>query len=128
MLQHFTGSSGFRVEAVLANTLAEKYQDCKEIEWRTIVQQHKEFAGHTHTSLRHIYSNLSTCTKVKLKSNSVTPQQVATFVAETYKPRMERESAFMEEQRENFISAFKKKVGEVGINVEIYILLNCSCE
>ena len=122
LLQHFTGSTGFRVETVLASTMADKYQDCKEIDWRWITHQHKEFAGHTHTSLRHIYSNLSVCARKKFKLDVVTPQQVAAFVAETYKPMERKGSNSMEVQRDYFVSAFKAKIGEFGINIEIYML------
>ena len=86
------------------------------------MQQHKEFAGHTHTSLRHIYSNISVCARKKLNLDIVTPQQVAAYVAETYKPMERKGSNSMEEQRENFITAFEEKIGEAGINIKIYIL------
>ena len=122
LLQHFTGTSGFRVERMLANLVAEKWQDQKEIDFVNLVLQHKEFAGHTHISLSHIYSNLlqGAKKKLKLEYTSVTLQDVACYVSQTYKPGMEKkESTAVEMHRESFISAFKEKLTELGINVKI---------
>merc|ERR1719150_1891066 len=55
LLQHFTGTSGFRVERMLTRFIAEKFTDHRGIDWSEIVNEHKEFVGHTSTSLRQIY-------------------------------------------------------------------------
>ena len=47
LLQHYTGTSGFRVERVLTSLITEKFSDTKGIDWWEIVSQHQEFAGHT---------------------------------------------------------------------------------
>ena len=120
LLQHFTGTSGLRVEIMLATLVGEKWQERKEIDFGNLVQQHKEFAGHSHISLSHIYSNLLHGAKKKLKLEFATLQDVVRYVSQTYKPGMEKkETSSVEMHRKRFISAFKEKITELGINVKI---------
>lgn len=122
LLQHFTGTSGLRVERMLANIVAEKCKDRKELDFGNIVLHHEELAGHTHVSLSHIYSNLLYGAKKKLKLDHVTSQDVALYVSQTYMPGLEkRESKTMEMHRESFISAFNEEITKLGINVRIYV-------
>ena len=94
LLQHFTGTTGFRVELLLANMVAEKYKSMYEVDlfwififlvfylyvqvdWVEVVMSVKEFSGHTYSSLRAIYmSRLVRNAKMKLNVESVTPSQV----------------------------------------------------
>ena len=45
LLQHLTGTTGFRVERMMTSLVAEKFKDYKGIDWLEFVNQHKEFAG-----------------------------------------------------------------------------------
>ena len=94
LLQHFTGTTGFRVELLLANMVAEKYKSMYEVDlfldfhisefflyvqvdWVEVLTSVKEFSGHTYSSLRAIYmSRLVRNAKMKLNVESVTPLQV----------------------------------------------------
>merc|ERR1712001_350695 len=84
LLQHFTGTSGFRVERMLTRFVAEKFTDHRGIDWSEIVNEHKEFVGHTSTSLRQIYHKvINLC---KQKSETVTVQEVAAYAEKVYQP------------------------------------------
>ena len=120
LLQHFTGTSGLRVERVLSSLVAKEYKDTKEIDWRKLVQQHKEFQGHTYRSLNGIYHNILLGARRKLKG-SVTLQQVESFASETYGAGMgKKETASIEAHREKFIFAFREKIEKLQINIKIY--------
>ena len=120
LLQHFTGTSGLRVERMLSSLVAKEYKDTKEIDWRKLVQQHKEFQGHTYRSLNGIYHNILLGARRKLKG-SVTLQQVESFASETYGAGMgKKETASIEAHREKFIFAFREKIEKLQINIKIY--------
>ena len=48
-------TTGFRIERMLL--VAEKFTDHVAINWSELVNQHKEFVGHTSTSLSFIFPN-----------------------------------------------------------------------
>merc|ERR1712192_103889 len=54
LLQHYTGTTGFRIERMLTSLVAEKFNDHRGIDWSEIVKQYKEFVGHTGRSISHI--------------------------------------------------------------------------
>ena len=102
LLQHFTGTTGFRVELLLANMVAEKYRSMYEVDlvlvfhififlyaqvdWVELVTSVKEFSGHTYSSLRAIYmSRLVRNAKMKLNVESVTPMQVRMMMQKLWK-------------------------------------------
>ena len=47
LLQHYTGTTGLRVELMLANMVAEKYTNIYEVDWVEVTRSAKEFSGHT---------------------------------------------------------------------------------
>ena len=118
LLQHFTGTSGFRVERMLTRLIAEKFSDYRGIDWSEIVKQHKEFSGHTSTSLRQIYHKV-----IKLyreKSEVVSVEKVAAYAENVYRPGKERKELVSQvARREKAVQHFKQRVKELGINIVI---------
>jgi len=118
LLQHYTGTTGFRVERMLTRLVAAKFSDHRGIDWSEIVNKHKEFVGHTSASLRHIFHKVHS--RAKEKKNDPSLQEVADYAAEVYQPGKEKEeSAAMVVLREKIILYFKEKVADLGINVVI---------
>ena len=116
LLQHYTGTTGFRIERMLASLVAEKYNDDKGIDWSEVVNQHKEFVGHTAASIAKIYARIRNYAKAK-KTGDVSLQEVAEFAAIVYQPGKERkESAAKALHREKIILYFEKRLAELGIN------------
>ena len=116
LLQHYAGTTGFRVEKMLTSLVAEKYKDHRGVDWEEILNQHKEFVGHTGTSISHIYCEI--LKRAKAKKSDTSLQEVAEYAAKVYKPGMERkESAAKVLHREKIILYFKETVAELGINV-----------
>merc|ERR1712110_2470 len=58
LLQHYTGTSGFRIERMLTSLVAEKFNDHRGIDWSEIVNQHKDFVGHNGASISKIYNRI----------------------------------------------------------------------
>ena len=119
LLQHYTGTTGLRVERMLTSLIAEKYSDNKGIDWSEIVKQHSEFVGHTDRSLRQTFNKVYHRAKdAKGGAESVSLQEVADYASAVYQPGKERkESPAQAAHREAVISHFNKKVEELGINV-----------
>jgi len=118
ILQHFTGTSGFRVERMLTKFVAENFSDYRGIDWSEIVNQHKEFAGHTSTSLRQIYHKVIKL--YKEKSEVVSVQEVAAYAEKVYQPGKERRELVSQvARREKAVQHFKTRVKELGINIVI---------
>ena len=118
LLQHFTGTTGFRVERMLTSLIAEKFRDSKGIDWPEIVNQHPEFAGHTARSLSRIFHKVHSNAKTVKGVDSLSLQEVADYASAVYQPGKERkESPAQAAHREAIISYFKRRVAELGINV-----------
>jgi len=118
ILQHFTGTSGFRVERMLTRFVAENFGDYRGIDWSDIVNQHKEFAGHTSTSLRQIYHKVIKL--YKEKSAVVSVQEVAAYAEKVYQPGKERRELVSQvARREKAVQHFKMRVKELEINIVI---------
>ena len=118
ILQHFTGTSGFRVERMLTRFVAENFGDYRGIDWSDIVNQHKEFEGHTGASISGIYRRIRRCAKAG--KSDVNLQEVADYAAKVYQPGAERkESATKAAHREKIILHFKERVVELGIKVAV---------
>ena len=118
LLQHYTGTTGFRIERMLTSLVAEKYNDHKGIDWSDIVNQHKEFVGHTGASISKIYCSI--LRSAKAGKCDVSLQEVADFAAQAYKPGIEKkEPAAKAFHREKIVLYFKEKVAELGINVVV---------
>ena len=119
LLQHYTGTTGFRVERMLTSLIAEKFSDHKGIDWSEMVNQHPEFVGNTALSLNKIFHNIQRLAKsAKGGADPVSLQEVADYAAAAYQPGKERkESPTQAAHREAIISRFKNKVAELGINV-----------
>ena len=69
---------------MLTRFVAQNFKDYRGIDWQKIVSQHKEFAGHTSTSLRQIYHKVIKL--YKEKSTIVTVEEVAAFAEKDYFP------------------------------------------
>ena len=118
LLQHYTGTTGFRIERMLTSLVAEKFNDHKGIDWSEILNQHKELVGHTASSISGIYRNI--LSNAKEKKSDVSLQEVAEYAATVYQPGKEKkEPAAKAFHREKIVSYFKEKVAELGINVVV---------
>ena len=115
LLQHYTGTSGFRVERMLTSLVAQKYKDHRGIDWAQIVSEHKEFAGHTSSSISKIFRHCLGSARRQSNINSL--QDVAEWCATTYKPS--KESSEKMTRRENIVEHFMKRVENLGINVVV---------
>ena len=116
LLQHYSGTSGFKIEIMLTRLVAEKFTDYQGIDWFKIVSQHQEFMGHTGASLGHKFQTILSNAKKAGRGSSL--QEVAEYAADVYQPGKERkESSAKVARREAIISHFKRKVDELGINV-----------
>ena len=121
LLQHYAGTSGFRIERMLTSLVAEKFNDHKGIDWSEILNQHKDFAGHTTASIRQTYHKVHHLVRnTKEGKKDVSLQEVADFAAAVYQPGKERqEPAAKVVHREKIILYFKERVAELGINVVV---------
>ena len=118
LLQHYSGTTGLRVERMLTSLIAEKYSDHKGIDWPGIVKKHPDFVGHTPRSLSVIFHRIHARTRAAKGGDSVSLQEVADYASAAYQPGRERkESPAQAAHREAIISRFKNKVAELGLNV-----------
>ena len=113
LLQHYTGTTGFRIESMLTSLVAEKYNDHRGIDWSDIVKRHKEFVGHTSASISRIYRTVLAF--AKRGKSDVSLKEVADYAAGKEK----REPAAKVVHREKIIVYFKERVAELGINVVV---------
>ena len=101
---------------MLTNLVAERFNDHRGIDWSEIVNQHKEFEGHTGASISGIYRKIRK--NAKVGKSDVNLQEVADYAAKVYQPGVERkEPAAKAAHREKIILHFKESVAELGINV-----------
>merc|ERR1712013_114501 len=92
LLQHYSGTTGFRVGRMLTRLVAEKFTDHIGIDWLELVNQHKEFVGHTSTSLGLTFQKIFTNAKECGRGSSL--QEVANYAAEVYQSGRERKESF----------------------------------
>ena len=124
LLQHYSGTTGFRIERILTRLVADKFTDQMGIDWSELVYQHKEFVGHTSASLSRTLQKIICDAKRYGRVSSL--QEVADYAAEAYHPGKERkESSAKAARREAIVSYFKSKVTDLGINVELYSKVRC---
>ena len=116
LLQHYTGTTGLRIELALANLVAQNYSDRKGIDWSEIASQHKEFSGQSGASLSQIFHKILFHAQ-RGKAKFLSLQDVADFAAITYQPGTKREPPGKAKHREAIISYFKKLAAELKINV-----------
>ena len=119
LLQHYSGTTGFRVERMLTRLVALKFTDEKGIDWSDIVNQHKDFAGHTGYSLSKLFIKCVRNAKSQ-KKRDVSLQEVADYAAQAYQPGNERkDSAAKIAHREKIILYFKDKVDKLGLKIVV---------
>jgi len=114
LLQHYTGTQGFKVEKMLTSLVAEKFSDHKGIDWNDLLREHKEFAGHTGTSLGHIFHKAFF--KAKKGKCQVSLKEVADYAASSIE---KKESQSKVNHRSAIITYFVEKVAKFEINVSI---------
>jgi len=117
LLQHYTGTSGLRVERMLTSLVAQKYKDHKGVDWSEIVKEHKEFAGHTNTSIRSLFHGCLRLAKLRKNKGDVSLQDVAEYAADVRKEKKEPLSTTI--RREKVIEYFKRKAEDLGIEVKV---------
>ena len=71
LLEHYTGTTGFRVEVMLTKLVAQRYTDYKGIDWSEIVNQHKDFAGHNRASIRLLFRSCLKAARKQKKTEAV---------------------------------------------------------
>ena len=120
LLQHYTGTCGFRIERVLTSLIAEQFSDYRGIDWYEIANQHKEFAGHTGSSLSSMFTDLLQAVKKSKKGGVVSLHDVANYAA---KERKTSPNNTAQSHREAVILYFKEKVAIFGINVLLLYLV-----
>ena len=116
LLQHYAGTSGFRVEKMLTNLVAEKYKNHKGIDWAEILKQHKEFVGHTSASISNVFHHCLKSAKIQKQTDTVSLQEVAECSAVI---QAKREPLARTVHREKVIEHFKKRAEELGITVVV---------
>ena len=116
LLQHFTGTTGLRIEKMVTSIVAQKYKDHQGIDWSELQRQHKEFAGHTSTSLSKVFKGCLGFAKKLKKREEVSLLEVAES-AEVFKVKMESVAKTI--RREKIISYFEKRVEELRINIVV---------
>jgi len=125
LLQNFTSTSGFRVDVMLANLVMEKLGKDRmviarrELDWGELVEQNKEFAGHTNRSLRRVYDGIINRAEKKNSSTraTMTLKDVADYAIEFSSIARRKEKASREERRELIVSYLKSKMMEHKIKV-----------
>ena len=118
LLQHESGTTGFRIERMLTQLVAENYNDHRGIDWEELVNRHKEFAGHTGSSLSKVYNVIRT--GAKRQKSDIGLHEVAEYAAKAYQPGKERkESEKTADHRQNIVKYFKEMVAKLGINVVV---------
>ena len=116
LLQHYTGTSGFRVEKMLTSLVAEKYKDHRGIDWEEILNQHKEFVGHTRASISVVFQHCLKSAKIQKQTDTVSLQEVAECSV-VYQAKKEHLARTV--HKEKVIEYFKKRVEELGITVVV---------
>ena len=118
LLQHYTGTQGFRVEKMLTSLVAQRFSDHKGIDWNEFLREHKEFVGHTGASLGHIFHKVFH--KAKKGKCQVSLQEVADYAASSIEKKVSQSKVT---HRNAIITYFVEKVAEFEINVSIYIII-----
>ena len=116
LLQHYAGTSSFRIEGMLTSLVAQKYKDYRGIDWSEIVNQHKDFVGHTGASIRKLFQRCLQFARKQKHSDSVSLQEVAECAA-GYQAGKEPPAKIV--RREKIIEYFSRRVQELGINVVV---------
>jgi len=117
LLQHLTGTSSLKLEKMLTRVVAEKFTDLQGISWSDLVKQHKEFSGHTGSSLGTVYRKVISSVKHREGYKEVNPFEVARYAAETY--QRAKEPAVKVVRREKIIQHFEDRVKVLEIDVVV---------
>ena len=79
-----------------------------------MINQHKEFTGHTRASICQLYQNCLQAARKLKKTDAVSLEEVAECTA-VYQAR--KESVGKIARREKIVEHFKKRVDELGIDI-----------
>jgi len=121
LLQHFSGTLNLDIRRMLANYLAEHFEDINSVDWGQVSKKPK-FAGHSQASLRNVFSYLFKLTKEKLKvdSGEVSLENVADFANEAYRENAARKPSENKLKRqEEVISFFETYIQKFNIEFRI---------
>ena len=116
---YYTGTLNLNIKVMLANVIADNFEDIDSIDWNWILRSFNEFAGHTLASIRRtFYNNIykSTIMHSKDDKTKVTLKDIAKDAAVTYSNENARKisDSTLARQRE-VIEHFEKKTKELGI-------------
>jgi len=87
LLQHFSGTLNLDIRRMLANYLADNFDDVDSVDWPAVASR-AEFAGHTQTSIKYLfYTFLFKRTKEKLSESSeeITLKHIADIANKQFK-------------------------------------------
>ena len=119
LIQHYCGTFGLRIERMLTRLVAQEYEDHFGIDWSEVLKKHKEFTGHTASSLGWIFAKCRKGAKGKYK-REVSLLEVAEYAAVAYQPGKERKVPFSKlAHREKIIDYFTRTVSELEISIVV---------
>jgi len=98
LLQYFNGTLNQNIDLMLANFIANHYNDFGSIDWNEIVQ-FREFSGHTESSIKYTYKKVisKACRALNLRSNMLNPKLVAES-SKSFSVQKERSNYFCRQQ------------------------------
>ena len=108
-MQNFSGTLNLDTRRMLANYLAENFQDADSVDWISVARKPK-FAGHSAVSLRYIFfKQLYRDTKLMHDPRKVTLDDVAAYTNKTLK------------RQQDVIEYFEKNIKKQGLgNFKLY--------
>ena len=104
---------------MLTRLVAQEYENHFGIDWSEVLKKHKEFTGHTASSLGWIFAKCRNAAKRKYK-REVSLLEVAEYAAVAYQPGKEKwDSVSKVAHKEKIIGYFNRKVKELGVKIVV---------
>eukprot|EP00092_Neocalanus_flemingeri_P090026 GFUD01114000.1.p1 GENE.GFUD01114000.1~~GFUD01114000.1.p1 ORF type:complete len:246 (+),score=59.16 GFUD01114000.1:64-738(+) len=122
LLQHFSGTLNLDIRRMLANYLADHFEDVDSVNWLSVASR-TEFAGQTQISLRFRYVQLFNKTKEKMKGSGeeVTLKHIADITNKQFKEsRFIRSNEKTLTRQKKIIDYFEKYVGDNKLTFTLY--------
>eukprot|EP00092_Neocalanus_flemingeri_P021291 GFUD01023075.1.p1 GENE.GFUD01023075.1~~GFUD01023075.1.p1 ORF type:complete len:482 (+),score=140.48 GFUD01023075.1:166-1611(+) len=122
LLQHFSGTLNLDIRRMLANYLADNFEDVDSVNWLSVASR-TEFAGQTQTSLRYQYVKLFNRTKIKMNGSGeeVTLKHIADITNKQFKEgRFKKISEKTLTRQKKIIDYFEKYVGDNRLTFTLY--------
>eukprot|EP00092_Neocalanus_flemingeri_P022852 GFUD01024778.1.p1 GENE.GFUD01024778.1~~GFUD01024778.1.p1 ORF type:complete len:533 (+),score=172.96 GFUD01024778.1:48-1646(+) len=121
ILQHFSGTLNLDIRRMLANYLADNFEDVDSIDWPAVARN-PEFAGHTEVSLHYYFgAYLFQGTKLNKGDTEVTLKHVVDYENEQFKKnklRRVRDKVIL--RQKEVINYFEQHVKQGSITYRLY--------